>query len=438
MNIASEAWSKSKLLVKGLIIGMMVLLLMIPAYYVQQLVKEREGRQKEAIAEVSNKWAGRQVLTGPVLVVPYYNAVPGVNGAVTQERRFAYFLPETLRINAVMEPQEKHRGIYKVMLYGARTQMTGSFRAPDLAALQLTPERMLWAEAFIRMKISDFKGLNEELQMQWKDTVLRFSPDTQSDSYKGNGLTAPLRLTGPSDIDGVTFSAKINFGGSEGLQFTPVGRQTTINLQSSWPHPSFSGNGLPQVSNIKLSGFNATWNSLSHKRSFPQQFLEAPTGGGERFHLSANAVGVDLFQPVDTYQQTLRSVKYAVLCILLTFTAFFLIELVNKRSVHPFQYGLIGLALILFYTLLLSLAEYIGFNPAYAIATACTIALIAWFVQGILQSGRLSVLLSVVLVLMYGYIFTILQLQDFALLMGSIGLFITLAVIMYFSRKMQW
>jgi inner membrane protein len=134
----------------------------------------------------------------------------------------------------------------------------------------------------------------------------------------------------------------------------------------------------------------------------------------------------------------MRSVKYAILCILLTFAAFFIIETINKRSVHPFQYALIGLALILFYTLLLSFSEYTGFNTAYIIASAATAGLIAWFVKGLLQSTRLTSFLSVILVLMYSYIFTILQLQDYSLLLGSIGLFLTLAIIMHFSKRIQW
>ena len=193
---------------------------------------------------------------------------------------------------------------------------------------------------------------------------------------------------------------------------------------------------------------------MAHKRSFPQQWKDnayilgyinrtefttrnVDVVGTNNFITSA-AFGADLFVPVNGYQKTMRSVKYAVLCILLTFSAFFLIETTNKRSVHPFQYGLIGLALVLFYILLLSFSEYIGFNFSYAIASIATIGLIGWFAKSILISGRLSGILAAVLVLMYTYVFTILQLQDYALLLGSIGLFITLAIIMYFSRKIQW
>jgi inner membrane protein len=216
---------------------------------------------------------------------------------------------------------------------------------------------------------------------------------------------------------------------------------------------------LPQTTAISDSGFKATWKSMAHTRSFPQQWIDKAfsldyyfplppgtdvvrTDGGyipsQTASIGSAAFGVDLFIPVNGYQKTLRTVKYAMLCILLTFAAFFLIETAHKKSAHPFQYGLVGLALILFYTLLLSFSEYTGFNTAYIIASLATIGLIAWFVKGILQSGKATTILSVVLVLVYSYMFSLLQLQDYSLLLGSIGLFLTLAVIMYFSKRLKW
>jgi inner membrane protein len=251
--------------------------------------------------------------------------------------------------------------------------------------------------------------------------------------------------------------------GSEQLLFTPVGKSTTVNINSTWKDPSFSGSMLPQTTDVSDSGFKATWKSMAHKRNFPQQWVDGAYSFNHYFQkqpplsdeiridirseseniasagsISTSAFGVDLFIPVNGYQKTLRTIKYAILCILLTFAAFFLIETANKKSAHPFQYGLIGLALILFYTLLLSISEYTGFNTAYVIASAATIGLIAWFVKSILESGRATTILSVVLVLVYSYVFSLLQLQDYSLLLGSIGLFLTLAVIMYFSKKLKW
>ena len=440
-------WSKSKILVKGLIIFLLVLFLLIPTYYVQELIEEREARQKEAISEVSSKWAGRQTVTGPVLVLPYWQAEGADPAKQTKVRHFAYFLPDDLQVTSSVTPQEKHRGIYKVMLYKAHIQLAGSFRDLTPQRLNIPAENILWNEATVKLNLSDTKGLNEELKIKWNDTTLSLAPQTASDPAAPDALSAPLPVSNWEELRNVRFSSNIDLNGSEQLLFTPVGKSTTVNLTSPWPHPSFTGDILPQTSEVKDDGFQATWKSLAHKRSFPQQWKDNAYQLSHTYNrdvvqtgnrISASSFGADLFVPVNGYQKTMRSIKYAVLCILLTFAAFFLIETTNKKSVHPFQYGLVGLALILFYTLLLSFSEYIGFNLSYLIASVATIGLIAWFVKGILASGRLSAMLSVVLLLMYTYIFTILQLQDYSLLFGSIGLFLTLAVIMHFSKKIQW
>ena len=219
------------------------------------------------------------------------------------------------------------------------------------------------------------------------------------------------------------------------MLFTPVGKTTNVHVTAPWPHPSFTGNTLPQTTSITKDGFTAAWKSLAHKRAFAQYWTD---NAFTEAQLNNAAFGVDLFILVNGYQKTMRSVKYAALCIVLTFAAFFLIETINKKSVHPFQYGLIGLALVLFYMLLLSISEYTGFNAAYWIAAVATIALIGWFVKGILASGKLSGVLSLLLLLVYVFVFTILQLQDFALLLGSIGLFLCLAAIMHFSKRWSW
>lgn len=442
-------WTRSKILVKGVIIFFLVLLLLIPTFYVQNLIEEREARQKEAIAEVSSKWAGRQTVSGPFIVLPYWQAEGTDPARQTRVKHNAYFLPSDLRVEAAVTPQEKHRGIYKVMLYNSRVNMAGTISDVAPERLNIPVENILWDEATVKLHISDTKGLNEELKIRWKDTTLALAPQTVNDPAAPEALSAPLPISSLEDLKAVSFTSSLDLNGSEQLLFTPVGKSTTVQLESRWPHPSFTGNVLPQATDIKDNGFKATWKSLSHKRSFPQQwkdnaYMVAGAGPGGRQvapagnNINNSAFGADLFVPVNGYQKTMRSVKYAVLCILLTFAAFFLIETTHKRSVHPFQYGLIGLALVLFYTLLLSFSEYIGFNLSYLVASVATIGLIAWFVRGVLASGRLSALLAAVLLLMYTYIFTILQLQDYSLLFGSIGLFITLAVIMHFSKRIQW
>lgn len=441
-------WSKSKVLVKGLIISFLVLLLIIPTLYVQNIIEEREQRQKEAISEVSSKWAANQVVTGPIIVLPYWQTDNDTSEKKIRSKHFAYFLPDELSVKAVVVPKEKYRGIYKVMLYNSVINMSGSFKEIILQQLNILPDDVIWNEAFVKFNISDVKGLNEELVLNWNRQQFNLSPQSFEDRLGSNGLTATIPLNGIDELKNIDFSFQLDLNGSEQLLFTPVGKSTSVSLESKWPHPSFTGDILPQSSQVQDSGFTATWKSMAHTRAFPQQWKDDAyvLGNTDRNYdalnrnrfITSSAFGAALFVPVNSYQKIMRSVKYAVLCIVLTFSAFFLIETTNKRSVHPFQYGLIGLALILFYILLLSFSEYIGFNISYTIASIATIALIGWFAKSILSSNRLSGILSLILVLMYTYVFTILQLQDYSLLFGSIGLFITLAVIMYFSRKIQW
>jgi len=427
-TVATNVWQKSKLLVKGLLIGGLVLLLLIPAYFVQNVVSEREARQKEAFNEVSSKWAGSQNITGPVLVLPYAETVTGDKGQTVVLKKLAYVLPDKLTIESAVKPEERHRGIFQVMLYSSVIKLSGKFNSIPIQQLKLDPSQVLWNEAYICMELADSKGLKEEIKLAWNDSSVTLNPSLIDNAVMKEGFIAPVVVSADKEIQ---FSSSISINGSEQLLFTPVGKETTVKLSSDWPDPSFTGGQLPDH-RISDSGFVATWKSLAHTRNFPQAWKES------RYNLQSASFGADLFIPVNGYQKTMRSVKYAVLCILLTFAAFFIIETVNKKSVHPFQYALIGLALILFYTLLLSFSEYTGFNVAYIIASVATVGLIAWFVKGILQSSKLTTVLGVILALMYSYIFTILQLQDYSLLLGSIGLFLTLAVIMHFSKKIQW
>lgn len=427
-TVATNVWQKSKLLVKALLIGVLVLLLLIPSYFVQNVISEREARQKEAFNEISSKWASRQDITGPILVLPYTESATSDKGQIVNFKRLAYVLPDNLNIESTVRPEERHRGIYQVMLYSAQVKMTGKFNSIPLQQLNIDPTAVLWNEAYVCMGLADSKGLKEEIRVAWNDSTVTLNPSAVNNGVMKEGFIAPVIVSPDKTIQ---FSSTISFNGSEQLLFTPVGKETTVKLNSNWPDPSFTGGQLPDH-RISDSGFVATWKSLAHTRNFPQAWKE------NSYNLQSASFGADLFIPVNGYQKTMRSVKYAILCILLTFAAFFIIETVNKKSVHPFQYALIGLALILFYTLLLSFSEYTGFNTAYIIASVATVGLIAWFVKGILQSSKLTTILGVVLMLMYSYIFTILQLQDYSLLLGSIGLFLTLAVIMHFSKKIQW
>jgi inner membrane protein len=427
-SVVQQTVQKSKIFFKALMIGGLILLLLIPSMLVENLVKEREDRQKEAFDEVSSKWAGAQNITGPVLVLPYNETVTNNSGSAMTIRKQAYILPDKLTIEGEITPEERHRGIYQVMLYSSVLNVSGQFNSIPLRELRIDPAAVLWNEAQVCVDLQDARGLKEEMQLKWNDSIVTLNPATVDNGVMKKAFTASVAVSAEGRI---SFSSKIQFNGSRELLFTPVGRETTVKLNSTWTEPSFTGGQLPDH-RVTKDGFTATWKSLSHTRTFPQSWKETS------YDLGKASFGTALFIPVNGYQKTMRSVKYAILCIVLTFAAFFIIEMVNKKSVHPIQYGLVGIALLMFYTLLLSFSEYIGFNLAYVVATVATVGLIGWFVKGVLSSGKLSWLLSILLVLLYGYVFTILQLQDYSLLLGSIGLFATLAVIMHFCRKIQW
>ena len=431
-NIISSFWNRNKIIFKSFLIGFLILLLLIPTVFIQNLVSERQSRQKDAVEEVSSKWAGRQTINGPVIAVPYIETITDNQGKGIPVKKLAYFLSDKLSIHSTVVPEKRYRGIYKVVVYMTELQITGSFDSLRFADLNIDADKILWNEAALFFDISDVRGLKEEVKLQMNQNEINLVPGKFSNEQFKNSLSALIPSTLLNNHAAMNFSMSVKLKGSENLLFVPTGKQTNVTVQSSWSTPSFTGNYLPDVRNINDSGFTASWNVLYLNRNYPQQWKD------KVYDLKDFSFGVNLIIPVDSYQQTMRSVKYAILCILLTFTAFFLIELIYSKSIHSLQYILVGVALCIFYTLLLSFSEYISFNLSYLIAAVATILLISWYVKSILQSSKMATFIGALLTAMYGFIFTLIQLEDYALLIGSIGLFVTLAFVMYFSRKIKW
>ncbi|HEY4208127.1 MAG TPA: cell envelope integrity protein CreD [Puia sp.] len=430
-NIIKTFWDRNKIILKSFFIGILVLILLIPAAFIQSLVNERQARQEEAVTEIRSKWAGPQTVTGPVIGIPYTETT-GSAGNATQVKNWAYFLPDKLDIQARVVPEMRYRGIYQVVVYTTTVQVKGSYDSLRLAELGIHPEQVLWNEAAVFFDIADVQGLKEEMTLHLAGTSLDLVPAKFSTEQFSNSLSAALPAAIANTHGPLEFAATVELKGSGALLFSPAGETTTVKAVSTWSNPSFAGSYLPDVRSVQDSGFEADWRVLYVNRNFPQQWKAT------KYDLNRNAFGVSLIVPVDAYQQTTRSVKYSILIILLTFTAFFLIEWVYRRAIHSLQYLLVGFALCLFYTLLLSFSEYIGFNKAYLVASLATMLLIAWYVRSILRSSKMALFIGLLLTLLYGFIFTLIQLQDYALLMGSIGLFITLGIVMYFSRKIKW
>lgn len=432
-------WLRESIMVKLTSIAILMLLLLIPQAWVQSIMEERQHRAKEAVTGVSNEWSGDQRVTGPVLVLPYSKTVtmktvlPGgkeqVENVVQKEN--AYFLAEGLNIKSKLVPEILHRGIFDVVVYRSEIEMNGSFAKPDLQALAIKPEDVLWNEAYLVNGISDLRGIGEIPEIAFNNEAYKSEPGTTSEEgLFARNITTKIKLSPTDSLS--DFRMKLSLKGSSSLHFFPMGRASDVTMEGDWGNPSFDGYYLPENREIDEAHFSARWKILGFNRPFPQQWAGATPA------IEETGFGVNLLVPVDQYQKSIRTAKYGILIIMLTFISLFLIELICKIRIHPFQYILIGAALIVYYTLLLSISEHIGFNTSYTLASIATIILITIYSRSFFAKWKVSGLLSLLLTIFYAYIFTITQQQDYALLLGSIGLFIIISVLMYVSRRISW
>ena len=431
-------WVKNSITIRLITIGILILLLLIPVTMVRDLIREREYRQKDAIQEISAKWGGEQTITGLVLSVPYY-----VNSKVYDDKdnsyklvrtkEYAHFLPDQLIIEGDVSPEMRYRGIYEVIVYNSSLHIKGSLPYPDLKDWKIKNEDIIWDETFVSLGLSDLKGIQDNITVNWNEKGIDLNPGIQTSDVIFNGLSSKIPLNSKDTVKSIlNFSLDININGSSSLFFVPLGKSTHVNLNSSWKNPSFGGAFLPDNREISKDGFTANWNVLHQNRSYPQQFLGSTRG------INQSAFGVNLFVPVDEYQKSMRSAKYAVMFITLTFLIFFFVQILNKVRIHPIQYIIVGLALCVFYTLLIALSEHISFDASYLISSVSIITMITLYSYSIAKNSRLTKIIGGILTLLYLFIYSILQIQDYALLMGSIGLFVVLGIIMYLSRKIDW
>jgi len=428
----SSFWKKSQLVIKAGFIAVLTLLLLVPMSFISGLVGERQQRRNAAYREVSDKWASDQTLAGPVLMIPYHSAEKNSDGNTVSTTRYAYFLPDSLDITGTLAPQKRHRGIYEVTLYRSDLRLSGRFTQLDAVSLHVAAGDWMPDGAVLLLGTPDLRGIENRLSVDWNGTTTYFDPGLPPNTVLDQGVSAKVPVDPEAFTQGsFSFSVQLALKGSGSLQMVPAGKSTTVALRSSWPSPSFTGHFLPAASHIDARGFSARWTVFNLNRNFPQRWTEGA------YDLNDSAFGVDLMQPVDFYQKTMRCIKYAILIIALTFTVFFLVETSTRQPVHPIQYLLIGLALCVFYTLLISISEYLYFAWAYGIAAAATTALITLYACWVFPGRRMPVVAGCSLALLYGYIFVLMQLEDFALLAGSIGLFLVLAVLMYFSRHIN-
>jgi inner membrane protein len=427
-----ESWIRTSVTFKMFSIAFLAIILLIPAFMIQMVIQDREYRRNEAVQEISSKWGNEQTLAGPILTVPYKATIKDEAGNISNVTQYAHFLPDKLEVKGSLQPEVRYRGIYEAVLYTGKLQFGGQFSFPNFDDWTIDKQDILWNKAFLSVGIPDMRGINDKIELAWNSQKMLFEPGIESPDVVSSGVSVATPLVADKKGDTFTFDFQLNLNGSERLKFLPLGKETTVSLSSPWRNPSFDGAFLPDTRNIDTKGFTAQWKVLHLNRNFPQQWL----GNGQ--NIQESAFGVKLLTPIDEYQKTARSSKYAIMFIFLTFLGFFFVEILNKMRIHPAQYLLVGAALCVFYLLLISLSEHIKFNPAYWVSTAATVILITAYSSTIFRSKKLTISICITLLALYGFLYSLLQLQDYALLMGSLGLFSILAAIMYLSRNIDW
>ncbi|RMG20370.1 MAG: cell envelope integrity protein CreD [Bacteroidetes bacterium] len=427
-----KSWIRNSVMLKLVTITILMLLLLIPTAMIQSIIHERESLSQQATEEVSAKWAKAQQINGPIFTIPYMEEVVE-EGKVTERRRYLSVLPEVLSIRGQVEPRTLKRGIYEVVVYESQLDLSGSFDLKKYVSAKKYP-RLLYDQAFLTIGISDLRGIVEQVFLKWNGEELAVEPGSRLEGLIASGITVNLPDVYEDLEQSVSFDFRLDLQGSKQLSFIPLGSVTQVQLASGWPAPSFRGNFLPDQREVSQAGFEASWKILQLNRNFPQSWTDL----GPRTELPKAEFGAEFLLPLDDYQKSMRSAKYGVMTIALTFLIFFLIEIISKRKIHPFQYILVGLALCIFYVLLVSISEHTQFNLAYFISTAAVVSMIGLYSLSVFKARRQSLLLVVALLGIYGFMYITLQLTDYALLMGAVGLTLTLAASMYFTRNINW
>ena len=420
-------------------VAILVLVLMLPIAMIGGLVAEREARRAGAVQEVSAKWGGVQQVVGPFLVVPYTVNVESLEGGrtvvVQRKAAHAVFLAEGIETKATLRTEMRSRGIYRVPVYRMELIATGRFARPDFSRLGIVPASVDWSRVQLVLGMSDPRAIQQQTAVRWQGAEVPMMPGSGTYASSQPGIHAIVGF--PEDVPSVEFSLPLIVNGSQGAYFVPFGESSVVRLDANFPHPSFQGNWLPAERSVGNSGFTARWSIPFLGRSFPQAWT-----GDDKLEVGAIAeasqFGVDLVNPVDHYRMAERSVKYAGLFILLTFATLWLFEVRSGLRVHPVQFLLLGGALCLFYLLLLSLSEHIPFLAAYATASVAVVAMVAAYGYNVLGASSRGLATGLVVALLYGYLYVLLVNEDYALLIGSVGLFAILGLIMYSTRNVDW
>jgi len=429
-----KKWSTSPLS-KLLVTLFMALLLMIPVSSIKDLMGERENRREEAKAEVINQWGGWQHIAGPVLAVPVeeeYTEFYGERTEVGITRHYLYILPDSLKITGDIESQMRQKGIFEIELYSGIFNMNGTFSKPDNPLWNLENGKILWNEARMILGLGDVKGLSQAVDLSWNGSPSKFQGGTSGTELFPAGISAAVPF---NDSQTISFEMNVNLKGGGSINFFPTGEETTVSLESDWISPGFSGSFIPSKRTLNDSGFSAQWDIQALARNYPQFWIDDEVNWSDIY--SSN-FGVDFLAPVDGYFKSHRAVKYSMLFIFLPFITLFLFEIFAAGKLHPFQYIMIGLAVCMFFLLLLTLSEHMSFGQAYVFAGFASASLVSFYTGAVFRSIIKGGLMALLNALLYLYLYMALASEDYALLIGSLGLFTILGGVMIITRKINW
>ncbi|MDG4584458.1 MAG: cell envelope integrity protein CreD [Candidatus Competibacter sp.] len=434
---------RNPLFVKVVLVFLVTVVLATGLSQIDYLVRERTQRRDQVVAGIAAATARDQTLVGPLLVIPYTRIVKtqkpsdkDENKMIEVEKRYAdrfYLLPAELDVQANLNTEQIRRGLYHAVVFSGAVSLKGRFVA-DGALLKAGPnEQISFGDPRLIVGIGDPRGILRAPALAWAGQRLEFLPGTAEEKMP-NGIQAHIGGLNPQEPWSAEFELTFDLRGTQSFDVAPVGDTTHIDVRGNWPHPSFYGQFLPESRQVSDAGFSAAWSTTRLATNMLHQLFE---------HLRNNRpldtlIGVRFVDPTDSYTQTDRAIKYGLLFIGLTFAAFFLFEILKRLAIHPFQYGLAGTALVLFYLLLLSLSEHVGFGIAYAVATAGCVALLAYYLSYVLGSLGWGLGFGALIGAVFGILYVLISLEDLSLLAGSVTLFGALALVMALTRKVDW
>jgi inner membrane protein len=431
---------------KFFLIGGLVLLLTIPLALIWFLVSERENRFTEVKAELAQLFGDEQRIFGPLLIVPYTVRIVRAQydkQIEDTEQRYAVFLPDDFVVNGDTKSEIRRRSIYDVTLYTARVKLSGRFPAPDMRLVDPEATSVRWRDSFLSLLISDVSGLKESAALTLDGSrSIPFEPSNGLPNNTAPGLNVrlfPVDTATDQPPAAFTFESDLVFNGSSALTFAPVGRETRISLTADWPHPSFTGAFLPETRDIRSDGFAASWRIPHLARNVPQAWRVGPTETANvHMRLWPALSGVNFYVPIDYYDLVNRAAKYGLMFLAVAFFGVFVLELTSGKRVHAVQYVFVGVAMILFYVLLLSFAEHIGFATAYLAAAVATGGMLSLYVGMSLRSAARGFIMLSVFLILFGLLYLILRLQDYAMLAGAVAGFVMLTITMFATLRVNW